>query len=350
METFELNDLYAFNDQLSALTDAGLTFELCGRHQNGISRAELKHINSVIARRMNRGESLGGAVEGDEELPAEYRATLEFGIQSGKLSNALSGLSRVANSVRESQFMRDSALIYPLILVGFAFVGLVTFCFFLVPTLDSVYRSLELPPSRSLQALLVVRRSMAYWGIGLPLIAAGMVFWWRTRRSVCSAHQSATSRRWTFATGRAAYQERCALFAASLDTLLEKQTPIPEALRIAGGLCGDTKLNSSAKQLAASWHSGTAIAADAPLAMAFPPLLRWAVWHGEATVGWSAALNIAVRTYRDAARFRRERFRTLMPIAAIVLIGGTVTLFYGLTLFLPVTELLRTLATQSGPR
>jgi hypothetical protein len=48
--------------------------------------------------------------------------------------------------------------------------------------------------------------------------------------------------------------------------------------------------------------------------------------------------------YRESAERRAARLRTLAPIVALVLFGGTVTLLYGLTLFVPVVELLRTLA------
>ena len=53
---------------------------------------------------------------------------------------------------------------------------------------------------------------------------------------------------------------------------------------------------------------------------------------------------MAANTYRDAAQRRIERLRVTAPIVTCVVIGGGVTLLYGLALFVPVAQMLRGLA------
>jgi hypothetical protein len=75
-----------------------------------------------------------------------------------------------------------------------------------------------------------------------------------------------------------------------------------------------------------------------------PPLLRWAIWHSDEPTARAHALEIAARIYRQTAERRTERLRTLAPIVALVTVGGTLTLLYGLALFVPLVELLYTFA------
>jgi hypothetical protein len=76
----------------------------------------------------------------------------------------------------------------------------------------------------------------------------------------------------------------------------------------------------------------------------FPPLLRWAIGHSDEPAARAHALEIAARIYRQTAERRTERLRTLAPMVALVTLGGTLTLLYGLALFVPLVELLLTLA------
>jgi type II secretory pathway component PulF len=136
------------------------------------------------------------------------------------------------------------------------------------------------------------------------------------------------------------FLERCARFAATLAELLDDGAPLAESLRIAGDGCGDAGLRASAARLADSATTGQLTEEGSPAAMKFPPFLRWAIWHAEETTGRVRALQIAARMYRETAQRRAERFRTVAPVAALVLVGGTVTLLYGLALFVPLVELI----------
>ena len=133
-------------------------------------------------------------------------------------------------------------------------------------------------------------------------------------------------------------------FADSLARLLDDSVPLQEALPIAAGTCDDGLLRENAERLATALHASQMPGDDSPTALRFPPFLRWAIWHSESSTGRPDALRIAARVYRDAAERRVERLQTIAPTVAMVLLGGTVTLLYSLALFVPLVELLCTLA------
>src|SRR5262249_25568303 len=96
--------------------------------------------------------------------------------------------------------------------------------------------------------------------------------------------------------------------------------------------------------LAASLSNGQTPGDTNPAVRQFPPYLRWALLHSVETIGLGRALTSAAEIYRQSAQRRQERLRIVAPIAVCAVLGGGATLLYGLSLFVPVVQLLRTLA------
>jgi general secretion pathway protein F len=346
MATASLDDFLALNEQLAALIDAGVPLDMGLPEQRTSAAEQLKRINATIVRRVHRGESLDEALEGDDaEIPATFRSAMQFGLRTGKISETLDTSVQVAESVDDSRFTIETAFIYPLIICVIAYLGLIGFSLYLVPTLDEMYTSLNLTPGPGLRVLHLVRETLPYWAIILPIVLlAAVSLWSRAKRRATTGNVFTGPPRWLPGTSQTLFQERCSRFAASLAALLDNQVPFQEAVVIAGEASGDANLIEGANSLAAADQRSHLPADDGPIAMQFPPFLRWAIWHADATIGRARALEIAARMYREAAARRAERLRTFAPMVVLVLVGGTVTLLYGLTLFIPVVELLRTLA------
>jgi general secretion pathway protein F len=346
MESPTLEDFVAWNNQLAALVDAGVPLDLgVATAHEGLGES-LDRINTTVSRRVRRGESLEEAVEDEERfVPAAYRSLFLLGLRGGDLNAPLDAANRVARSVDEGRYTIRSAFVYPLILCGLVFCGLILFCQYLVPSLDTIYNGLHLPPGSGLRALRSLRDALPYWVILVPLLCA-FAFWrWRAAsRRALQGNPSAAVTTWLPGTAKTILQQRSANFAVSLATLLDQHIPIAEALPIAAGACVDAKLGAAAESLAAAFKAGSSVADNSPTAIAFPPFLRWALLDSETTTGRPRALRLAAGIYRDAVRRREDRLRIVAPLAVCVVIGGGATLLYGLSLFVPVVQLLRTIA------
>jgi type II secretory pathway component PulF len=347
METPTLDDFVAWNDQLAALFDAGVPLDVSLGAPGTNATEAVKRINATVARRVKSGESLSDAVEDDEQLvPASYRSLVQLGLHSGDLAATLDGSNRVAESVDNSRFAIQSSFIYPLIVCCLAFVGLILFCLYLVPTLVAMYSSLRVRPGSGLRVLQMLRESLPYW-IAIPPIALLLYFvrlWQTKRKGGLSSGRRAGVSAWLPGMRQSLFQERCASFAASLANLVESEVPIVEALPLAARACGDSRLVGSAESLAEALEQGQNPIDDSPLAKQFPPFLRWALLHSDATVGRARALHMAAGIYRESAQRREEKLRIIAPIVVCVLLGGGATLLYGLSLFVPVVQLLRAIA------
>jgi type II secretory pathway component PulF len=147
---------------------------------------------------------------------------------------------------------------------------------------------------------------------------------------------------------RVIYDERLANFAASLSELLHGGTRLEDALPLASGASGDPRIVAGAQALAAGLNQGGFGEETAPVKAAFPPFLRWAISQSDATVGRSDALQMAAEIYEQSAQRRAARLRLLIPAVTCVVVGGGVTLLYGLALFVPVVDMLQTIASPTN--
>lgn len=346
MATATLDEYQAFNEHLAALAAAGVPLDLdLGAPHEGPTKT-LERINATVARRVKRGESLTQALEDDDrDLPPSYRSLVQVGLHEGDLAAGLDESSEVAESALESRTRLASGFVYPLVVCALAYVGLLVLCLYFEPSLASLYRDVQLEPSSSLRVLEVLRTSLPYWSVIVPLVLVAIAVWlFRSRRRPAVGDATSGLLGWLPGMSKSLFQERCARFATMLAELLNDGVPLGQSLKIAGDGCGDTGLRGNAMRLAQAIDAGQLPADDSATAEQFPPFMRWAIWHSEEMTGRVRALEIAARMYRETAQRRAARFRTVAPVVLLVFVGGTATLLYGLALFLPMVQLLYGLA------
>ncbi|HMC11202.1 MAG TPA: type II secretion system F family protein, partial [Pirellulaceae bacterium] len=308
--------------------------------------ANLEKINALVARRVSQGASLAQAIDGDDKVVTpSYRCLVQLGLHSGNLSAALTGSNRLAASLEDAWHAAALSFLYPAVVCCLAFLGIVGFCLFFVPVMESTYRSMQLPAGPSLTLLQSLRSTLPYWIGILPIGLLLFIGWSRIKSQPAASHgQSARLLRLVPGMSRAIFQERSANFAETLATLLEGGMPLPDALRIAADAWNDPALGEATRSLASSLNQAQILSDDSHLAAHFPPFLRWALLHSEATTGRARALRMVAGIYRDSAKRRQERMRLLAPIVVAIVLGGGVTLLYGLALFAPLVDLLQGLA------
>jgi type II secretory pathway component PulF len=141
------------------------------------------------------------------------------------------------------------------------------------------------------------------------------------------------------------FQQRCAYFAESLASLDEGGVPLEDALSVAAGVCGEPSLAEGARSLAATIANGGAAKEDKTAVNRFPPFLHWAVCQTDSAIDRARALRLAASLYRESSVYSMQRARIVAPILCLITLGGGVTLLYGLALFLPVVQMLKSVAT-----
>ena len=345
-----LEQLIALNDELAALVRAGIPVERglaeVGRELPGRSG----DLAAFLGARMSAGESLPAILASDEaRFPPVWRAVVAAGLRTGHLSAALESLSTTARRVAESRKWLGVALLYPLLVVAFAYALFVFQVTRLVPITARAAEELTgASPPRFTTFLVWLGETAPQWALGVPVVALVVLaaWWYRSGRVFWSQSRRATtrhSRLWPtgWATlGRVLRDGRLAAFAEVLSLLIKQQVPIHEALVLAADASGDRSLRQAARTLAERLRRGEVVAGREHLPPEFPPLLGWLLTTRQPAAELSQALSRTAAAYRERAARVASWTAIYLPILLTVLLGGTATLVQALATFGPIWRLL----------
>ncbi|MDR3638649.1 MAG: type II secretion system F family protein [Isosphaeraceae bacterium] len=344
-----LEQLIALNDEIVALARVGLPLERglgeLGRNLPG----GLGRITATLGERMSRGESLSQAIAAEgARLPKLYRAVVDAGLRAGRLPVALEGMANYARSYAESRRAIGLALWYPLIVLTLALTLFTLVVARVLPRFIAVFQDFRLPVTPALRTLAALGSSAEYWAPALPLLLVLIYAGWvRSGRAVSlQPGRAGGILRWFPWMGSMLAHFEAANFADLLALLLEQNVPFGEAVVLCADASGDPGLAREARSLAEQVARGESpgIALKANPRCAFPPLLRWLLATGLGQGDLPAGLRHMAALYRRRARHEAEKIRVLLPAILLFGIGASATLLYALTLFLPLTSLLKELS------
>ena len=343
-----IDQLLALNEEIAALVRAGVPLDRGLMEAGRDVRGRLGRIAAALGRRLGRGESLVDALDAERgAIPPLYRAVVEAGTRAGRLPVALEGMARYVRGYSEARSAIGLALWYPVLVLSLAyglFVGLVVL---IAPRFLNAFDSLGFVAIAPLRWLEWIGRSAGYWWpIGPILIAVLLVAWVRSGRVSGMQTRLGNLLRFFPWMGSLLADYEAAGFSELLALLLEHQVPYPSALVLAAESTGDPGLVRGARAVAEAVTRGepVATALESVDRAAFLPMLRWTLATGQAQGSLVAALHNLAIHYSKRARFRAEKLHVFLPVILLIIIGATTTLFYALTLFLPMVEMLRGLS------
>ncbi|WP_165227428.1 type II secretion system F family protein [Aquisphaera insulae] len=343
-----LGELAALNEEIVALVKAGLPLDQGLARIGDDLRGGLKRIAESLAVRLGRGEDLHQALEAESAAaPPLYRAVVEAGAKSGNLASALEGLARYIRGYAEARETIGLALWYPLVVLSLAyllFLGMVTL---VIPRFVEACESLGVEvvsPVRWLAA--VGTHAWLWWPIWPLALVALFVAWRRSGGAAAFRGPGRTVLRFVPWMSELSEDYESAGFAELLALLLEHGVGYPQAARLAGEASGNPTLAAGARELAEAVERG-----ESPRAVlkdsspgAFRPLLRWTLAAGEEQGSLVKALRNLAPMYRKRGAYQAEKLRIVLPTVLMVVLGGTATALYGLSLFVPLSTMLRGIA------
>jgi general secretion pathway protein F len=341
-----LDQLVALNDEIVALTRAGLPLEWGLREVGRDVSGRLSAAMLSLSARMEGGASLSDAMDAEGgRFPPIYRAVVKAGLRAGRLPLALEGLAAFVRTYAEARRTIGLALIYPLTVVGVAYALFLLMVVVVVPRFVSAFESLHVPIPLGLRGLAYLGELPAVWAAVPPLIFLVLAGWWAwTGRASALAGGGIRSPLGWFPWVRSMMaQFECATFAQLLAILLDQEVPYPEALVLAAEASGDARLARAGVQLAEAIGRGDPGAGE-HAARGLPPLLRWLLVRGREQGRLADALRQIAAIYRKRAAEQAEKIRLFVPTILLVGLGVSATLIYGLTLFVPFSALLRGLS------
>ena len=342
-----IGQLAALNDEIAALSRAGLPLERGMLDAGHDLPGRLRELMGGLAERMNQGESLSQAIEAHgDRFPRLYRAVVEAGLRGGRLSAALESLAEFVRGYIEARQAIGLALWYPLIVVMLAYGLFLMLMLTIAPRFEAAFAMLGVPSNWAMEGMAAMSRTAIYWGPIVPvLIVLGLAWWARSG----SAAGFQPGRSWslirTFPWVRELVRQfEAANFAELLALLLDHGVPFHEAVKLASEATGDPRLVRASLALSGSLESGESARAALKGSRAFPPLLRWLLVSGAQQTQLVESLRNLGKIYQKRSLYQAEKIRVFLPTVMLLTVGATATLIFVLALFLPFASLLRGLA------
>ncbi len=317
MSDRSIQNVIAFNRELASLAAAGLPLDFGVRvgpqgshHDDRITssvRAMLDQVNTALTTRVAQGQTLEQAAVEEPLLTPTYRQALLTYLRCDDPRIALDALSTPATTHRRFALGIGSAMVYPLILLTIAYFGFLYLCQVTGPAIESMYRQAGQEPSWSVSFLSDARHWIPVWVPLVPLLILMALLWWKLRGSKLS---------WTWLPGTKRYCQSVenAHVANQLAGMLESGCDLNETL-------------------------ATVLPQSQPNQL--PPLLRWAIEGDTGDEPLPKVLRFVALTYQQSAERQEKVWRVLTPMIFGLAFGGLLVFCYGLSLFLPVVQLLQ---------
>lgn len=335
-----LDDLIALNGEMIALVRAGVPLETGLAALGGDLPGRLGQYATRLAQRTAQGQSLAQALASEGgELPSAYRAVVEAGLRAGRLPAALESVASSARRLADTYRITGVVAVYPLLVILTAWCGLIFFACVLAPRLQEMFAAFEVPGQRFFAMFARAGELVWFWGPILPvLLSLLIVAWWIGR---ASGRRIEWLFDWMPWTGKMLLYSRTATFLEVLSLLVENETPLPEAVLLAGEASGDQRTTRMARQVAVSLEEGRIGPAKGGM---LPPLVHWLLLAAGRDGALLPAVRHAAATYHRRARQQFDMLRLMLPVVLTIAVGGTVTVIYALMLFAPYTSMLRSLS------
>lgn len=344
-KTATLDELIALNDEIAALVRAGVPLEMGLSQLADSSPSGLARLSQRLTERMSAGASLQDALRDEgSHAPNVYVAVIEAGIRANRLPEALESVSALSRSLLDLHRKVVLALVYPLIVVAVSYVLFVGFVYFFVGSLNGVYENLRFEPGFAIRAMTWLRGSVEIWGPGIPVVALVVGGWLTFTEPSAKKTGSLVPRtvyrfRWIPWIRSTMDQFDNATFAQLAGLLIRHETPLHEAVLLAGHATGNVGIATDVDRIAQRLQAGEKLESALQDARHMPKFLRWMMTIGVQHGSLAATFTQASEVYESRAQQQAHWARVTLPIIMTVGVAGVTVLVYTQALFLPVIEL-----------
>ncbi|MFZ1057995.1 MAG: type II secretion system F family protein, partial [Candidatus Rokuibacteriota bacterium] len=334
-------EMAIFTRQFSTMVDAGLPLVQCLTILAEQSDSKtLRTVTSRVAGSVEAGSTLADALRRHPKTFDElYVNLVEVGEAGGILDTVLQRLSVYIEKAAALKRKVKSAMIYPLTIVGVAFIVVIFMLTFVIPTFAKMFAGMgaDLP----LPTLIVIRLSdfaTRFWWliIGAAIgIVVGIRAYYRTEggRSLIDALVLKLP-----VFGTLIRKVSVARFTRTLGTLVSSGVPILEGLRITARTAGNRVVERAVLETRASVTAGKTLAEPLKASTVFPPMVVQMISVGEQTGALDAMLNKIADFYDDevdtAVTALTALLEPMMIVFLGVVIGGLV-----IAMYLPIFKL-----------
>src|SRR3954451_17267864 len=270
-----------------------------------------------------------------------FVAMVEAGESSGTLDTVL---DRVATQIeKETQIKRrvKGAMVYPIVVISFAFLVLTFMLLFIMPVFVKVFDSLDGELPKLTQIVMHMSYALRhYWFIIFPAIG-GMIYGFRRWKRTDNGRKlwDRFKLRIPMRIGDVVHKIALARFSRTLSTLVSSGVDIIKALEITGATSGNWVVEESLADIRTRVHEGVPISQPLQEDPIFPAMVGQMVKIGEETGELDAILAKVPDFYEDEVDSSIQSLTSIIEPVLMIFVGlmvGTIVI----AMYMPMFKML----------
>jgi type IV pilus assembly protein PilC len=335
--------LQVFSRQFATMIDAGLNVVTALSILE--DQTDDTHLATVIGE--VRSDVEGGALLSEalakhpKIFSRIYVSMVEAGEAAGILDNVLDRLATQIEKEANLKRKVKGAMVYPTMVISFAFLVLVAMLLFIVPIFQKLYKQFNGSLPKLTQFMISASELLrTRWYVIFPAIALTIFLFLRWKSS--ESGRKGWDRfklKVPMKIGDVVLKVTMARFARTLSTLVAAGVDIIKALEITGTTSGNWVVEDALRDMREQVHAGVPIAQPLIEHPVFPPMVGQMVKIGEETGELDAMLGKVADFYEEEVDATISALTSIIEPIMIILVGCMVATII-LSMYLPMFKLL----------
>lgn len=338
----KLKNMVIFSRQFATMIDAGIAIVRClDILESQTKDPVLKPVIAQCKKDVKGGMSLTDAFSKHPNVFSRLYVNMVKAAETGGILDKI--LDRLATFLETEQEVRSkikSAMIYPILVLIFAFLMVVALFLFVLPKFKEIFDSMsvELPAAtRMLFGISTVMRS--YWYIGLTVGIGGYLAYKWYSKTDTGAWQIDMMKLKVPVVGELVQKMSISRFSRTFATLIHSGVPMMRSLEIVAETSGNRVISHAIDSARNAIREGQKISAPLAQSGLFPQMVTYMIDVGEETGRLSEMLTKVSDFYDQEVENAVKALTSLIEPCLIVVMGGIVG-FIAISIMAPIFKLI----------
>ena len=323
----KLANLAIFARQFAVLVKAGMP--LVRSLQTVASQTEDKKLRAALLDTLadvERGATLSGAMKKQEKaFPPLMTSLVTVGESGGFLDRSLESIARTFKTELELKARVKAAMTYPIIVGIVAIAAVAAMLVFVVPTFETMFKSLGATLPAPTQILVVLSHNMVWIGPIFLIVAGSIFFWYRANKNKEFVRKRVDPIKLKMPVfGNLNKKVSITRFARNLSMMLAAGVPLMTALELVGASANNWVIEEALSETRSAMANGRSFSTTLAQHDIFPPIVAQMILVGEESGSLPQMLDSIGDFYDDEVKELTDSLAAAIEPVMIVGLGGLV--------------------------
>jgi type IV pilus assembly protein PilC len=338
-------DLTVFSRQFATMVNSGLSMLRCLYVlEEQTPNPKLAKVLGEVRADVEAGIALSDALEKHPKIFSRLYVSM---VRAGELGGILDEvLNRLATQLEKEDSIRravKSAMVYPMLIGGFAIIVLIGMVMFLIPVFAGMYKDLGNAKLPMLTRIMVgASNVMRSWKGAVVFVVVVFLIWAIRKLKQTERGRAAWDRfklHVPMGIGEIIRKLAVARFSRTLGTLITSGVPILQAIDITGKAAGNVVIERAMESVQQSVKEGQSITGPLQKISVFPPMVTQMISVGEETGSLDAMLNKIADFYEDEVNASVKSLTSILEPILMMGVGGIVGTVV-ISMYLPIFNMM----------